>query len=1329
MCSGSSAAGGYRNGRLGLARGQWHIAPIAALLLMACTSPQAVEPEDAGAALDVPLDAASSEVTGAETVAADAADAIDTADSVDAAGDVSAPSFDAICAPCGSDADCLSGALKCLFDASSGMSHCTMPCSEAADCPAGYTCAGGQCRPQSGDCWCTSWALAHGSTGSCQKSNAFGTCHGVGSCPPDGGMPACSASEPQAEVCNGKDDDCDGVTDGASACPAKLCQIATCDGSAGKCSYKWACDDANPCTLDQCAADGCAHAQIACEPDYNPCTAEVCDPAQGCVHLAKDGSPCDADQNACTAGDHCNASGGCVPGPAIGTCSDGDLCTSGDYCQGSVCFAGAMAVCDDGVACTFDWCSASLGCRHTVSGACDDGNSCTLDGCNSTGCTHAPSVGSCAMATPCLGLGVCTGTTCSGAKPASCDDSNPCTSDTCDYATGCQHGAIPNGSACADSCGVASQCTQGRCIEVSGLGLHVYQGGGTPDCGGGPVAAWSGGYVMAGYSCYLRAGKDGELTGWQVDGALKDHGIYAIAADESGVALAGVATATASLVKFGPADQLQWEALAVDATDSAWNAVVRDADGWFAAGWQGGSPFPWQGKSTSSGLAAQFDNAGKPLWTMSYPDFAVLAAVARPGGFVLAGVDAKQTVSVRAVDSGGKTVWQIPNAGSCDLGNNQQPGLCLRLLTVSDGFVLVTPGGIGLLLVHISATGKVLATTEPDGPFVTDFAWAPAGSGLLFAGTYGWKAWDAAGVSHAPWPPLPAWFNVAATASTGSRIALGGSAGSGGSLYILDAWGNASCAASGVCLAMPATACDDAIAGTMDRCDAKHGGCWHDGPASLADCPTEPCQIATFSATAGCGNQAIAAGVPCIATCGAPGTCNKWGACDTAPAADGNCDDGNACTEDACTATGCVHQAISCATSICDPGVCDQASGQCQPAPLPDGTSCGDNGCGNVCVGGACAVEHRLGNVKPMYDSPTSLVIVTPSGLVGVGQYGGQLARWDFAGKEVWPASWNGPWANIYNPLALVQTPKDFAVLANDATPTIARLDPAGVLKSQVALTLDETNIPVAMAADPSGVRIASSIGKKIVPGVGWYAGKPWLGVVDEGGAVVWQKTLNLEFAIQGAQKLASGFAFVGLSLELTPVVVVADDAGGLLWQAKFGDAQTASDNQLMFAAAADGGLFVEWTQADQSHVVLTKFDAKGAVTWQRVLADAGMRQLTGLPDGGVAILGPGAQRLNPWGNDVVQGAAGLNLYNCLVTPLGLACQGNPSSFTFTDPWLNASCADSGPCLSKSWADCSDGDPCTADRCDAQHGGCWHPAFDDGSLCGMGKTCKAGSCQ
>lgn len=73
---------------------------------------------------------------------------------------------------------------------------------------------------------------------------------------------------------------------------------------------------------------------------------------------------------------------------------------------------------------------------------------------------------------------------------------------------------------------------------------------------------------------------------------------------------------------------------------------------------------------------------------------------------------------------------------------------------------------------------------------------------------------------------------------------------------------------------------------------------------------------------------------------------------------------------------------------------------------------------------------------------------------------------------------------------------------------------------------------------------------------------------------------------------------------------------------------------------------------------------------------------------------------------------------------------GKGSRFVLTDAWHHDSCATSGPCWNKSYADCSDNDRCTSDLCDAAHGGCYHVPLPDGISCSdAGGHCKSGSCE
>ena len=93
-------------------------------------------------------------------------------------------------------------------------------------CPAGYTCepddgavepgAPGQCVPTEGLATCACNALASelelGTV--CHVTNAFGTCAGVRWCG-SAGLTPCDARVPAVETCNGVDDDCDGELDEA----------------------------------------------------------------------------------------------------------------------------------------------------------------------------------------------------------------------------------------------------------------------------------------------------------------------------------------------------------------------------------------------------------------------------------------------------------------------------------------------------------------------------------------------------------------------------------------------------------------------------------------------------------------------------------------------------------------------------------------------------------------------------------------------------------------------------------------------------------------------------------------------------------------------------------------------------------------------------------------------------------------------------------------------------------------------------------------------------------------------------------------------------------
>ena len=126
------------------------------------------------------------------------------------------PLFANLCRPCGQDADCgaLLGELqaKCLHYGASG-SFCGAPCSDANPCVDGFACDDGQCVRAGGECACTEKYAVAGASTTCMASNEHGTCTGTRTCEVAGPLPACDATQPGAEVCDGVDNNCDGLVD------------------------------------------------------------------------------------------------------------------------------------------------------------------------------------------------------------------------------------------------------------------------------------------------------------------------------------------------------------------------------------------------------------------------------------------------------------------------------------------------------------------------------------------------------------------------------------------------------------------------------------------------------------------------------------------------------------------------------------------------------------------------------------------------------------------------------------------------------------------------------------------------------------------------------------------------------------------------------------------------------------------------------------------------------------------------------------------------------------------------------------------------------------
>ncbi len=144
------------------------------------------------------------------------------------------PEPDTTCEPCVTDADCLGG-LCIVLD---GKSRCSVECTTDVDCKGEHVCTdypgvGLLCQPPTGSCDCNSGTA--GTKRYCTNSNPIGTCSGFQICDPLVGWSECGAPIPSLEICNGVDDDCNGkIDDGLPATQPceKVNEHGTCTGSA-----------------------------------------------------------------------------------------------------------------------------------------------------------------------------------------------------------------------------------------------------------------------------------------------------------------------------------------------------------------------------------------------------------------------------------------------------------------------------------------------------------------------------------------------------------------------------------------------------------------------------------------------------------------------------------------------------------------------------------------------------------------------------------------------------------------------------------------------------------------------------------------------------------------------------------------------------------------------------------------------------------------------------------------------------------------------------------------------------------------------------------------
>ena len=240
----------------------------------------------------------------------------------------------------------------------------------------------------------------------------IGECKGEPAC---GSEASCAKIDPPvAEICDTKDNDCDGATDEEFTWKSPV------DGA----ELKWGAS---------CGAGPCAGGSVVCESNIKATcsTASKAKATEDCNNIDDDcngkldDATCD-DKNECTDNTCDSKTSTCANPPNSAKCDDKNACTGEDGCDGKGACIGKVKDCSDAKQCTKDECDPKTGtCANpNLVGSCDDANACSVgDVCGDNKGVYE-----------CL----------PGKDPLKCDDANACTDDVCDTLKGCQ--SKPNAS-------------------------------------------------------------------------------------------------------------------------------------------------------------------------------------------------------------------------------------------------------------------------------------------------------------------------------------------------------------------------------------------------------------------------------------------------------------------------------------------------------------------------------------------------------------------------------------------------------------------------------------------------------------------------------------------------------------------------------------------------------------------------------------------------------------------------------------------------------------------------------------------------------------------
>jgi hypothetical protein len=333
--------------------------------------------------------------------------------------------------------------------------------SDTTVCAPGLTCQGGFCRP------CTAEPeVCDGRDNDCngvidegfdKDGDGISTCGLAGNidCNDDPARGGKDVHPGAPELCNGYDDNCDGRTDeDPNDCRADQ----ECWAAKGICTIKGDCRihgcDSGGCnpTTGQCTNPDCRISK-SCLPS------EICDPKSGtCVRITEIGDPCDA-QTQCKTGSSCidlSVIGVSARNPSICTkaCCESAGCPEGFACRAgntgaSVCVRATDVSLTIGTGAPFAKCTSGTECR---SGTCEGGN--CADGCCSA--MACGSGGTCAFKGDNKFL--CRSAVGTKGYGSGCSSDSDCQSGFC-YDAGFFGGVCSKHCCSSEDCDALSRCT------------------------------------------------------------------------------------------------------------------------------------------------------------------------------------------------------------------------------------------------------------------------------------------------------------------------------------------------------------------------------------------------------------------------------------------------------------------------------------------------------------------------------------------------------------------------------------------------------------------------------------------------------------------------------------------------------------------------------------------------------------------------------------------------------------------------------------------------------------------------------------------------------